>query len=186
MRSLLTLSILALSACASSQGATERPTTVDNARVIGLSGTTTLSTVLPESPEVANVQAPPDSVWRVLPAVFQTLGIPVTTVDATNRMIGNSSHKVRRKLGPVALSKYLDCGTTQSAPSADTYEVQLSVMSRVSPSAGPNATPGTTAVMTSVEALAKPVSFAGDNVRCASTGALEARLAQLIAIELKQ
>ncbi|HKG94223.1 MAG TPA: hypothetical protein VKA84_20090 [Gemmatimonadaceae bacterium] len=190
MRYIVMLAALAaaggtLAACASAKGATERPTLQDNVRIVGTDGISTLSSVSAESPEIATVLSPVDSVWRALPAVFETLTIPVATFDASTRTIGNPNIKVRRRLGTIPLSRYLDCGDTQGTPSADSYEVHMSVVTRVQPAPAGAASTAST-VVTTVEASARPVSFAGDFIRCSSTGALEARLATLIGVELRK
>ncbi len=54
-----------------------------------------------------------EKAWLVLPAVYDSLGIPRSKVDRASYTIGNLGMQVRRRLGNVRLSKYLDCGTTQ-------------------------------------------------------------------------
>jgi hypothetical protein len=45
---------------------------------------------------------------------------------------------------------------------------------------------GDTRVSTTVDAMAKPVSFTGEYVRCASTGTIESKVRALIDGELKR
>jgi hypothetical protein len=45
--------------------------------------------------------------------------------NAATGTMGNSSLRVRRRLGDVAISKYINCGNVQGGPSADAYEIQL-------------------------------------------------------------
>ncbi len=44
---------------------------------------------------------------------------------------------------------------------------------------------GATAVNTTVQATARPVNFAGEHARCASTGALEARIADAVKAQVQ-
>jgi hypothetical protein len=118
-------------------------------------------------------------VWQVLPIVFDSLAIDIAHLDHQARVIGNRDLKVRGKLGKVPLRRYVDCGNAQGAPSADTYEVSLSVMTQVQP--GDSAS---TNVSTLVQAVARPVNFAGDYVRCLSTRALEAQLMNVLGRQL--
>src|SRR5690606_40865365 len=60
--------------------------------------------------------------------IYESLGIPITRVDATSHIIGNEGLKVRRRLGDAPLTRYLDCGSGQGGPNADTYEVHLAVL----------------------------------------------------------
>ena len=47
----------------------------------------------------------PDKVWLLLPAAFDSLGVSVSTIDPTKRLIGNPSLKVRSRLKSVPLSR---------------------------------------------------------------------------------
>lgn len=174
MRSLVMLSLIAFSACASSgTGASARPETV---RIVGgTGGVTQLSTVAEDRPNITRFHAPPDHVWRALPGIYEAIAIPVGQSDAATHTIGNPSFRMRRQLGNVPLSRYFDCGRTQGGPSADSYELHLSVLTQVQQGEGAGSI-----VSTSIQAMAKPVSFAGDFVRCSSKGALEARIVELL------
>ena len=65
-----------------------------------------------------------DRVWP-LRAAYDSLAIPVAVFNAATGTMGNSSLRVRRRLGDVAISKYINCGNVQGGPSADAYEIQL-------------------------------------------------------------
>jgi len=116
-----------------------------------------------------------DRVWGALPAVYDSLGIPVTTYDGTQHVIANDGFKARFRLAKVSLSRYLDCGDTQMGPSADSYEVFLSVRTQLSP-----AEAGSTTAVTSLEASARPVQFSQPPSRCSSRNVLEPRVAELV------
>jgi hypothetical protein len=152
-----------------------------NVSIAAAGGRTTLSTSSDPMPGVATIAAPIDAIWRALPAVFDSLAIPRSTIDASTHTIGNVGMKLRRELGKVRLSRYIDCGSPQARPSADFYDVSLSVITRLQPEAS-----GDTRLSTTVDAMAKPVSFTGEYVRCASTGGLESRLRSLLDAELKR
>src|SRR5262249_36566277 len=81
-----------------------------------------------------NVQTLPftiDQVWRALPTVFDSLGVPVQALDNAKHTIGNPSFAIRRRLKNVPLSRYIDCGASQMGPSADDYDVRLTVLTEV-------------------------------------------------------
>jgi hypothetical protein len=69
----------------------------------------------------------------------------------------------------------LNCGSGEGGPSADIYDINLSVVSKLQP----NSTGGTT-ITTTVDGNAKPASYSGDYIKCATTGALEQRLVRLV------
>src|SRR4051794_2283572 len=126
-RPLILAFVMTLSSCASS------PTPVGSAP-IPQSVRVTSTSVSSVSSTTANVGSLPysmDRIWGELPAVFDVLGIPLNLLDVPNRTIGNNGFKVRRHLKDVPLSRYIDCGSMQGEPSADSYEVYLSVITRV-------------------------------------------------------
>jgi hypothetical protein len=120
------------------------------------------------------LSAPVADAWRVLPAAYESLSIPLSMIDSTTRQVGNSGFNVRRRLGSVPLVRLIDCGTTQGGPSAETYDIRLSVITHL------KAENGGTTLSTTVEAMGKPVAFAGEYIRCSSTGVLESRLADAV------
>jgi hypothetical protein len=130
---------------------------------------------------VATIAAPIDKVWAVLAPSYDSLAIPLTAIDAAGRAIGNGGVIVHRKLGKARLSEYVNCGNSQGGPSADTYEINLAVSTRLAP-----APAGGTVVTTVVNAAGKPASLSGDYIPCATTGGLETRLVKLIEAQLKQ
>jgi hypothetical protein len=121
---------------------------------------------------VSSIAAPIDKVWRVLPAVFDSLGIALTDINPATHLMGNGGMKVHAKLGTTSLGKYIDCGNTQGFSSAESYDVQMSVKTQVEA-----AKDGGTTIGTLVEAVGRPMAFAGEYVRCSTKGELEQRIA---------
>ena len=143
-------------------------------RTVGMSvGTATMA-------RIDTVWVALDRVWKVMPAVYGVLEIPISELNAEQNIIGNAGMKVFKKLGEVPLTRYLDCGRTQIEQNAETYEVHLEVMTKLSK--GPE---GTTTIGTTVEAQAKPIKFAGEYVRCRSKGTLEQRVAEVLKVNLQ-
>ena len=186
MRRVAALAVAALSAavatgCASSSSndPIPEPATVTATRTVRVSqpqGVTAITLVSALSPGVAQVAAPLDTVWRVMPAVYDSLGIAIDRLDHGQHVIGNPSFKARRRVGGVPLTRYFDCGRAQGGPSAETYELTMTVLSELQ-----SGTPGLTTATTTVRATARPVSFVGEGVACSSTGKLEERIGDLIA-----
>jgi hypothetical protein len=173
------LSLATLSACSSAAKpeVTARPETV---RVVGgTGGMTSVGTTTSDHAVTTTVKASPARVWQLLPIVFDSLAIEIAHLDQQARVIGNRDLKARGKLGKVPLRRYVDCGNAQGAPSADTYEVSLSIMTQVQP-----ADSVSTNVSTMVQAVARPVNFAGDYVRCLSMRTLEADLLTILTRQL--
>lgn len=181
MRPLAVVSVVLLSACASSQGTAAAPPTQQTVHVATATGSTgsTMALTSGDDPSQRVIAAPVARVWDALPAVYETLGLPITDRNVQARSLGTTSFKLRRRLGDVPLSRYLDCGDTQGSPSANSYEVVLTVATRLAPGASDS-----TAVTTNVTAMARPVFVSGEYVNCGSTRALEKRFFDLLAVEL--
>ncbi|AHG89286.1 hypothetical protein J421_1749 [Gemmatirosa kalamazoonensis] len=178
MRALLPLVALVVAACASSGGApTGRATEtvrIDGVGTLNMAGASTTASV-------TSLAYPIDQAWAALRTVYDSLAIPVTTQDPATHTIANDGFKIRNRLGKTALSRYVECGNTQMGPSADSYEVYLSVTTHLKP-----ADAGNTSVESTVEATARPVQFAQAPSRCTSKGELETRIATQLRTALAQ
>ncbi|MDQ8164492.1 MAG: hypothetical protein P3A28_01870 [Gemmatimonadota bacterium] len=139
---------------------------------IGVAGSGDRLTIAPGSgPHLNTLDVAPDRVWRVLPAAFDSVGVPVGRLDQGNKIIANDGLKIRQRLGKVLLSRYIDCGQTQIGPNADSYEVYLILAVQVR-AAGPSSS----SLSTTFEANARPIAFSQGYSRCTTNGALEAKL----------
>ncbi|HEX9485243.1 MAG TPA: hypothetical protein VF929_11710 [Gemmatimonadaceae bacterium] len=132
-----------------------------------------------EGAKVATVDAPLSRVWMALPIAYDSLGIELTDVDNAMHSLGTTGMKAFKILGKVPLSTYLECGNAQAFQSADTYAVQLAVRTQVD-----SASAGGTRLSTLVEAVARPLAFAGEYVRCSTKGELEERIAAIVRAHL--
>ena len=180
MRALFALFLAVLSSCASS-GSPEPGRPI--AQTVRLNGGSAGSLTINPSTSGSATPLPytVQQVWRVLPQVFDSLGIPIGVLDPAAYQVGNSGYKLRRQLGGVPLSRYFNCGETQIGPNADSYEVYLRAMAQV------NANPdGTATIATTMDAAARPMAFAQDYTRCSSTGQLEARILEATRRRLSQ
>jgi hypothetical protein len=177
MRVTLALPLLLLAAgCASGAGVGGRPDqTVHLAD--GAGGVLRLRS---DGAKVSTVDYPLERVWRVLPSVFDSLGIALTDLDPSQHQLGNAGMKAHKQLGKVSLTKYLDCGNAQGFPSAETYDIQLSVRTRAESNAD-----GGTSISTLVEAAGRPMAFAGEYVRCTSKSELETRIVDGVKARLR-
>jgi len=180
MRTLALLSLASLAACAPTQ--TPSTLTPESERVrIGGGTPSGLRMTSNTAARVDTLWASLDRVWKVLPGVFATLEIPIEQFNSEAGTLGHSGLKLYRRLGKIPLTRYIDCGTTQIGPNADSYEVLLTVLTKVQRS---RADSSNTTVATTVEAVARPIQFRGDYMRCSSKGALEARLAEVLNVQL--
>lgn len=122
------------------------------------------------------INAPVDKAWAALQEVYATLTIPVTELNQQTRTIGNNAYRVRRRIGDVPTMRALDCGGDSGMPNAETYQLLLSVRSRIIANDA-----GGSVVQTTLEGTGKnATTAASSDVRCSSMGALEKKIADLI------
>lgn len=122
------------------------------------------------------VTAPPDRTFQALSAAYATLNIPATDIDQRARTIANSAFRVRRRVGDVPTMRALDCGGDSGMPNAETYQLTLTIQSRVIASDA-----GGSVILTTLEGTGRnPTTSASSDVRCVSLGALEKRIGELV------
>ncbi|MBK5187261.1 MAG: hypothetical protein JJD97_03395 [Gemmatimonadaceae bacterium] len=116
-----------------------------------------------------------DKAWAAVPAVFGELGIEPGVIDSKQHVYGNAGANHRRQLGGQRMSRYFDCGSTVGIENADEYDLLIRVITQIIP-----AEAGLSTLRTQAEATAHANALSGQVVRCASTGALEARIAHMV------
>ncbi len=167
----VTLSAVVVSACASSSPAT---TSLEPQRVTRVTrGDQTVEIFAGRGGIERLVAAPVESVWLVLPVVYDRLEIPVGVSDPGQRTFGNLGYRAHQ-IGGERLSLYLNCGRGMGGPYADQHSVTLAVLTRLTEAEGG------TMVVTTVDGSARPRAVSGVPGACATKSRLELRLAQLI------
>ncbi|MCE2902005.1 MAG: hypothetical protein ACK6DP_04295 [Gemmatimonas sp.] len=122
------------------------------------------------------ISSPPDQTFQALSAAYATLNIPITDINQQARTLGNAAYRVRRRIGDVPTMRAVDCGGDSGMPNAETYQLILSIQSRVVPNDA-----GGSVIQTTVEGVGRnPTTSASSDVRCASLGGLEKRLSELV------
>jgi hypothetical protein len=179
MRGALAFALLAVSACASSSHPESSRPSTESVRVVGDVAGGNIRMAASDNVSKTAVAFPPDKVWGVLASVYDSLGIPIATVNASQMLIGNTGFKAYQRLGKTSLSKLIDCGRTQGFPSADSYDVYLQITTHVQPK-----DQGST-VSTMVEAAARPMAISGEYVKCSSLGNLESSIVAGVRSRLK-
>jgi hypothetical protein len=179
MRRILVLGLMAAAGCAGSNptpgaAAPEQRVTVPGGGGSAGSGGASLNVVPVTGLSTHQFAYPVDAVWKILPAVFDSVAVPVGLLDPTSHTIGNRGFKLRGKLGKVPLGRYIDCGTTQIGPNAESYDITLTLTTALTPAAG-----GGTSMAINMEASAKPLAFAQEPFRCGTKAALEQRVVDL-------
>ena len=166
--SLLTVTALALTGCATASAVNQRqdPITV----MIGNGSSLQYNKDVRVITNTAS--GTPASLWPKLNAVYSSLSLPVTSRDSADFALGAQNAQFNGRVGNVQMSSFIDCGTTAFGTlRSNAYHVWLTVATQLQPSAS-----GTT-VRTSVAARAQDPSSSTTAIQCGSTGALEARIA---------
>lgn len=177
MRAHRLLLCMALAGCASASprlGETSVPQQTPT-RIEGLGGTTELRTTGSDPRAAFAIAASPDRVFGALTVAYQELGLTASTVNTQAGIIGVEGARIRRSLGRTRLSTYLSCGERMGAQVADTDDVFLTLQTQAAPGEG-----GGTTLRTVVQATARATSSSSALINCATTGALEARIVELV------
>lgn len=155
---------------------TVRSTTSISSTGVGGSATTTIDSYSDVGGSSHRVSATPERVWDLLPVVYQGLGIPVGTSIPDAKTIGNVRLDLNRVLAGQPLSNFVNCGEGPTGnPVADSYRVNMSVLTTLTPAEN-----GATLVQTRVNSSAVNRAVSGATVNCATTGRLEALIAERI------
>lgn len=170
---------LLLAGCASSSSGGEPPpgSVTRSTTVVSTSaGESTIESYRTTDGVAQDLAVAPEKAWEVLPAVYESLGIPVKTTIPPSKTLGNTALEFNRTLGGQRASALLECGQTATgSPVADNYRINMSVLTALA-----SAESGRTRVETRVNATATSRTTSGAPVNCATTGRLEARIAEQI------
>lgn len=168
------------SACASSTPGGGGASAAAPARtVIGVEGASQdIELFHDRRPTTAALAVAPAVALAALPSAFADVGL----VGGPARGQPDSyaaTFSVRRALGKVPLSRYLDCSTTATGDSRASVDlIKGTVVAQVL------GQPGGSALVTQVAARAIATDGASGAFTCSSTGALEARLAEALRARL--
>jgi hypothetical protein len=117
-----------------------------------------------------------DEAWAVLPGVYQELGIPLSLNDNVRKQLGNAGWRVRRTIARVPAQRYVECGSSGSMENAETYQLNLSIITSILPN--PN---GGSVVSTAISGTGKNiVTSSSAEVKCTSKGDLEIRIRDMV------
>lgn len=174
--SFVPLLFASLAACASSSTATSSLPARPSSQTAGLStGGQSIRVTSNATANVTTLPYPIESIWSLMPLVYDSLNVPIGKVEPGVHTIGNDGFKIRQRLGKTSLSRYIDCGQAQIGPNADSYDVVLTVVTQLTPN-----NDKTTTVATSVLASAKPVTYNQGYSQCSTKGGLEAKVLSVL------
>ncbi len=115
-----------------------------------------------------------DSALRVLSSVYDDLGIEVKLWNPAYGLVGNRDFTKYHQLAHIPIGTFLRCGTTQLGEAADSYRINMSLVSRAEKR-------GEIVEITSkLEARADDPGSSKGWVSCVTTGRLEQRIKVLV------
>jgi len=126
------------------------------------------------------VPVKPDSAYDLVQAAYKKLEIPLTQYDARSLSVGNDVLKVRRRIGGLLMQNVVDCGAKMSLPNAETWDIEMNILSYVGDDGK-----GGAKVSTRIQATGHdPLISERDMIPCATTGALEAKIGNTVKLLL--
>ncbi len=169
-RAHLVLATLALSACASGSGGLEpvqyQPATIDRG--------TGVEVRVSETGSVAEraISVSPEAAWRVLPQVYQALGLEGGIVDARAMSFGNP-RVTARTVGGSRVDALFRCANEGAGPSSvNRLQITFSISTTVS-----RGQEGESQLRTSIVAVGRPLEgTSSGQLVCISRGILEAAI----------
>ena len=122
------------------------------------------------------LEAPIDSIWKLLPGVYRETGFPAAPSSRGKALIYFTPHleiPTGKTFYPgERTSDYIDCGKSPTAGArSDNYAVTFIIMTRLTPVDDSH-----TLVQTLLDGHARPRGFSGNSVPCHGTGKLEQQI----------
>lgn len=127
------------------------------------------------------LRAAPEAVYAAVLRAYADLEIPTGNTDNIKGIIGSEVfEKIHRFVG-ATLSRSFSCGDSANGPNADSYRLSIAVVTWVAPGAN-----GGTTLASATVASGRDVAGVSRVPRhCASTGAIEAKIAAAVERYLK-
>lgn len=119
---------------------------------------------------------PPARAWPALVQTYASFGVPLQGADAARRMIATQYFHAHANFAGERMSRWLECGSTMTGEIATSYEITLRLGTLIDTSVA-----GRSIVRTAITATAIAPGSGTTPVECSTRGALESRIAALVA-----
>ena len=173
MRTIAAALAVAVAGCASSPGTV--PNTTRDVGFGSSASATWFEFVPDQAVRTDTLQIYPAQAWAVVARAYADVGLPPGTAQEGMRTYGVPRMTLRRELSGTPLARFVSCGATMGIPNANTYDVTLSVISRLT-----GFDQNKTIVQTQIRAFARPTGVSANPITCSTTMELERRIANLI------
>jgi hypothetical protein len=143
-------------------------------------GTYTVALAPDRSNAEAVLPAGVDAVFPLVADAYQEIGISIETLDTTRRIIGNPRFRARQRLAGMPMETVVRCGDGPTGPHARSFLITFDIHTQVMPSGA-----GKSMMRTMVSATGRSIEGATTHeITCASTGALEQRILEIVSRRL--
>jgi hypothetical protein len=127
------------------------------------------------------LEAPPGRAFVATVAALEAIKIPLEVKDSVGGLVGNLRLTIMRRLAGEPMSRLLNCGSTMTGPSADSYRIHSALLAIIDP-----LPENRTRLRVAFAAGARDISGnSTEPVSCGSSGVFELRLADRIKALLK-
>jgi hypothetical protein len=174
--SLVTVAALATVGCASAGSGDPGPYQQSHVTVDGPGGRFDLLLTREQYLSSDTLTVAPKSAWPALVQTYAGFGVPLQGADASRYMIATQYVHAHGSFAGERMSRWLECGSTMTGDIATNYEITLRFGSLLDTSVV-----GRTIVRTTVSATAIATGSGTTGLECSSRGALEKRIAALVA-----
>jgi hypothetical protein len=118
----------------------------------------------------------PARAWPALIQTYASFGVPLQGADAASHVVATQYVHVHGTFAGERMSRWLDCGNSITGDIASNYEVTLRFATVIDTSSA-----GRSVLRSAVTATAVAPGSGSTGVNCTSRGALEKRIAALVA-----
>lgn len=174
--SLITVAVLATVGCASTGSGGPGPYQQSHVTVDGPGGRFDLLLTREQYLSSDTLTVRPKSAWPALVQTYASFGVPLQGADASRYLIATQYFHAHASFAGERMSRWLECGSTMTGDIATNYEITLRFGSLLDTSVV-----GRTIVRTTLSATAIATGSGTTPVECSSRGALERRIAALVA-----
>lgn len=125
-----------------------------------------------------DIAAPAGKTWRAVITAFSDMKIPLDTQDSLHGIVGNLALVQSRNLAGSQLSRWFNCGNGITGPNADSWRLYIAIAALID-----KGTADTTRLRIGMVAGAQDMQGnSKEPVACATSGALEAKLLDLVKV----
>lgn len=127
---------------------------------------------------VREIPASRTALWALITGVYEEVGLREPQLDRANWTAVLQNHSATRRIGREPMSTFFNCGAGATGPNANTRRIRMTVQTAIESLAS-----GDSRAHTRIDAVAYSLEgTSGTPMVCATTGALENRINNTLAV----